>query len=56
MHIDLWIPSKLLDDEGRTLQLINCVCDLTQFFISIIVKEVSSMDLGKLFMEQVVLS
>ena len=32
------------------------MCDLTQFFISIIMKEANSMNLGKLFMEQVVLS
>ena len=34
----------------------NCMCDLTQFVISIIVKDANSMNLGKLFMEQVVLS
>ena len=56
MHVDLWMPGKLLDEEGRTLQLMNCMCDLTQFVISIIVKEANSMNLGKLFMEQVVLS
>ena len=56
MHVDLWMPGKLLEEEGRTLQLMNCMCDLTQFFIFIIVKEANSMNLGKLFMEQVVLS
>ena len=50
------MPGELLDEEGRTLQLMNCMCDLTQFVISFIVKEANYMNLGKLFMKQVVLS
>ena len=56
MHVDLYMPGNILDKECYTLQLMNCMCDLTQFIISIIVKEANSMNLGKLFMEQVVLS
>ena len=47
---------KLVDESGKTLQLLNCMCDITQFFISILVDDASSKNLGKLFMEQVVLS
>ena len=56
MHVDLWSPGKLVDDDGKTLQLMNCMCDLTQFVISIIVDDARSEILAKLFMEQVVLS
>ena len=56
MHVDLWMPGKLVDEEGRTLQLMNCMCDLTQFIIFTIAKEDTSMNLGKLCMGQVVLS
>ena len=50
------MPGKLTDESGKTLQLLNCMCDLTQFVISILVDDTSSENLGKLFMEQVVLS
>ena len=56
MHCDLWMPGKLVDESGKTLQLLNCMCDLTQFVISILVDDACSENLGKLFMEQVVLS
>ena len=56
MHVDLWIPGKLVNAFGETLQLMNCMCDLTQFVISILVKEATSETLAELFMEQVVLS
>ena len=56
MHVDLWMPGKLVNDQGETLQLMNCMCDLTQFVISILVKEAVAETLAKLFMEQVVLS
>ena len=42
MHVDLWCPGKLVDDDGKTLQLMNCMCDLTQFVISIIVDDARS--------------
>jgi len=45
-----------MDESGKTLQLLNCMCDLTQFVISILVDDASSDNLGKIFMEQVVLS
>ena len=45
-----------MDDGGQTLQLMNCMCDLTQFVISILVNDARSEVLAKLFMEQVVLS
>ena len=56
MHVDLWMPGKLTTENGETLQLMNCMCDLTQFVISILVHEAISEILAKLFMEQVVLS
>ena len=56
MHLDLWMPGKLVDNDGNTLQLLNCMCDLTQFVISILVSDARAEVLAKLFMEQVVFS
>ena len=56
MHVDLWMPGKLVNESGKTLQLMNRMCDLTQFVISILVDDARSEILAKLFMEQVVLS
>ena len=48
------MTGKLIYSTGHTLQLMNTMCDLTQFVLSILVNEVTSEILGKLFMEQVV--
>lgn len=56
MHVDLWMPGKLTDEAGETLQLMNAMCDLTQFIVSIVVSNANSTVLAKLFMEQVVLT
>ena len=50
------MPEKLVDDDGNTLQLMNCICDLTHFVIIMLVNGARSETLGKLFMEQVLLS
>ena len=55
MHIDLWIPDRITDKNGRAFQLMNTMCDLTQFLISRIVDEASSKNLETLFLEQIVL-
>ena len=54
MHVDLWMPGKITNDTGETMQLMNAMCDLTQFIVSILVTEATSESLSKLFMEQVV--
>ena len=54
MHCDLWMPGAIHDDKGHTLQLPNCMCDLTQFVVSILVQEATARTLGKLFFENVV--
>ena len=54
MHVDLWMPGKLVDSQGNTLQLMNAMCDLTQFVVSMLVTEATAEMLGKIFMEQVV--
>ena len=56
MHVDLWLPGKLLDSEGNTLQLMNAMCDLTQFVVSMLITDATAEHLGKIFMEQVVLT
>ena len=54
MHCDLWMPGAIRNDKGETLQLLNCMCDLTQFVVSILVQEATAEMLGKLFLENVV--
>ena len=54
MHVDLWAPGNLVEYNGDTLQLMNTMCDLTKFVVSILVEEATSEMLGKLFMEQAV--
>ena len=54
IHVDLWMPGKLIDITGNNLQLMNCMCDLTKFVISILVSDTRAVILAKLFMEQVV--
>ena len=54
MHVDLWMPGKLTDSKGHTLQLMNAMCDLTQFVVSILVNEATSEILGKLLMDKVI--
>ena len=56
MHVELWIPGKLVHNDGKTLQLMTCMCKLTRFVISIMIDDARSEILAKLFMEQVVLS
>ena len=55
MHVDLWMPGTLLDDSGQVMQLMNCMCNLTQFVVSVLVTDSTSEILSKLFMEHVVL-
>ena len=56
MHVDLWIPGKVVYKLGNTKQLMNCMYDLTQFLIFMLIKDTRAENLAKLFMEQVVLS
>ena len=49
-------PGKLVDKLGNTQQLMICMCDLTQFVIFILIKDVRAEKLAKLFMEKVVFS
>ena len=54
MHIDLWDPGRITDENGGIMQLMNVMCDLTQCIVSTLVTNATSKILGKLFMEQVV--
>lgn len=47
MHVDLWMLEKLVDSQGKTLQLMNAMCDLTQFIVSMLVTEATAELLGK---------
>ena len=51
IHADFWMHGKLIIENGETLQLMNCMSDLTQFVISILVSNATSEVLEKLFTE-----
>ena len=46
---------KLINEVTETLQIMNCMCNLTKFIVSILVKDAVSKTLANLFMEHVVL-
>ena len=48
------MPGKLLDKDGKNLQLMNTMCDLTQFMVSMRIADTTAKLIGKIFMEQVV--
>ena len=54
MHVDMWIPGKLLDKDGKTLHLMNAMCELAQFVVSMLIADATAELLGKIFIEQVV--
>ena len=56
MHLDFWMPRKLTNSAGQTIQLLNCMCDLTQFVVSVVVSDENAERISKLFMEHVVLT
>ena len=56
MHVEVWAPGHLVDENVNNLQAMNAMCDLTQFVISTLVKRGTAAYLAQLFMENVVLS
>ena len=57
MHVDLWAPGKMLNKQtGKTMMLMNSMCDLTQFIVSSVIENPIAASLAQLFMEDVVLT
>lgn len=56
MHLDLWQPGNLMDKDGKTIYLLNCMCDLTQFLVSSVVINPDAALLAKTFMEDMILT
>ena len=54
MHVNLWMPAYLINTDGKTLQAVNLMCNLTQFVVSTLVENPTSELLTHLFMENVV--
>ena len=54
MYIDLWVPGELISSDGKKQYVMNCLCDMTQFVISIIAENPTASLLAKLFAEQVI--
>ena len=45
MHVDLLMPGRAADTSSNTLQLMNAMCNLTQFAVSILVDNATAEDL-----------
>ena len=56
MHLDMWSPGDVLKTRKDGGHLLNCMCDLTQFIVSCLTTTTTAEALGKLFMEDVVLT
>ena len=56
MHVDIWSPGHLVNTRKDTIQLLNLMCDLTQFVISSVVWNINVDIITKTFMEEVALS
>ena len=55
MHVYIWSPSYLVNTKKDIIQLMNLMYDLTQFFISSVVRNINAEILAKTFMEEVTL-
>ena len=53
MHIYIWSPGQLVNTKTDTFQLMNSMCDLTQFVISSVVWNINAEILAKTFMGEV---
>ena len=57
MHVDSWAPGKMLNERtGKTMMLMNAMCDLTQFVVSSATENPTAESLAQTFMEDVVLT
>ena len=56
MHVDLWSPGHTQDHSGQKGYLLNAMCDLTQFVVSIPVTDITAASLAQIYMEQVILT
>ena len=56
MHLDLWHPGKTATYTSKHGMLLNCMCDMSQFVVSIIADNASASHLAKLYMENVILT
>ena len=54
ISVDLWAPGDMADYKGRN-HLLNSMCDMTQFVVSIATEFVTASHLARLFMEGVLL-
>jgi hypothetical protein len=54
MHVDLWQPGKVCDKNGNNYCL-NSMCDLSQFVVSSVTKDITARGLADLYMAEVIL-
>ena len=55
MHVNLWAPGTALSNNSSGHNLLNAMCDLTQFVVLTYTTETHAEHLAKLFIENVVL-
>ena len=56
MYVDLWSPRQQEDDDGNKGYLMNLMCDISQFVVSLATTDITAAHLAQLFMKDVVLS
>ena len=56
MHLGIWSPGDVLKDHKDGGHLLNCMCDLTQFVVSCVMKDTNTNASAKIFMKEVVLN
>ena len=49
MNVDLWLSGVTLDTEGNKINLMNCMCDITQFVVLSPTTSTKSTVLSKIF-------
>ena len=55
MHMDMWSPGHVSDDQGQKWYLMSSICDISQFVISSPTTDITSVHLCQLFMSDVIL-
>jgi hypothetical protein len=54
MHIDIWSPGKVCDNQGNNYMM-TCMCDLSQFVVPCITNDISAVNLADLYTSEVML-
>ena len=56
IHVNMWSPGATLDTEDNKSYLMNSMCDITQFVLSLSTELIESAVLAKLFMTDAIMT